>query len=222
MNRRPVIAVIHATAASMSPVDQAFAEQFPGAELWHLLDDRLVTDAERAGGLTEPLHRRMATLIDYAVGAGADAVQLACSMYGPVAGAVTHPVPVITSDQAMFDEVARLAPDHVTVLASLAPSAKDSSERLGAALAEAGLEPRIDPVVVAEARAAPAAGNPEELGRVLAAAVTGLDDSDVVVLAQYSLAPAVAHIRAATGATVLSGPHLAATALASVLEAASR
>jgi hypothetical protein len=57
---------------------------------------------------------------------------------------------------------------------------------------------------------------------VLAAAVTGLDDSDVVVLAQYSLAPAVAHIRAATGATVLSGPHLAATALASVLEAASR
>ena len=206
----------------MSPVTWAFAEQFPGADLWHLLDDRLVTDAEEAGGLTDPLHRRMATLIDYAVDAGADAVQLACSMYGPVAQDAAHPVPVLASDQAMFDAVVRLRPDHVTVLASLAPAAKDSAARLGRVLAASGLQPRVDAVVVEEAKAASAAGDLGQLGRVLAEAAAGLGDSDVVVLAQYSLAPVVARVGDATHAAVLSGPHLAATTLASVLEAGPR
>lgn len=219
MNRRPVIAVINATPATMSPVTMAFAERFAAADVWHLLDDRLVSDAEQAGGLTDALHRRMATLIDYAVKGGADAVQLACSMYAPVAGALSHPVPVMASDQAMFDEVARLRPDHVTVLASLAPAAKDSSERLAAALAHAGLDPRIDAVAVEGAKAASANGDLEQLGRVLAAAVAGLDDGEVVVLAQYSLAPVASELMDATGATVVSGPHLAAAELAAVLEA---
>jgi hypothetical protein len=215
----PVVAVIHANPATMDPVRSAFSDVFPGAELWHLLDDRLVGDAERAGGLTEPLHRRMATLIGYAVEGGADAVQLACSMYGPVAGAVSHQVPVLASDQAMFDEAVRLRPSRVVILASLEPAANDSTERLGAALAAAGLEPRVDSVVVPEAKAASAAGDMDELGRVLAEAAAKLGDVDVVVLAQYSLAPVIGRIQDAVRAPVLSGPHLAAATLAATLQA---
>ena len=222
MSTPPVVAVIHANPATMSPVTSAFAERFADADLWHLLDDRLVKDAERAGGLTDPLHRRMATLIEYAVAAGADAVQLACSMYGPVAVAASHAVPVLASDQAMFDEVVRLRPDRVTILASLEPAAKDSTERLAAVVAAAGLSPVVDAVVVPGAKAASAAGDLPELGRLLAAAAGDLADSDVVVLAQYSLAPVIGTIQDAVDTPVLSGPHLAATALAALLETGPR
>jgi aspartate/glutamate racemase len=218
----PVIAVIHATAATMTPVKAAFAEKYPDADLWHLLDDRLVTDAERAGGLTDSLHRRMSTLIGYAVDAGAEAVQLACSMYGPVAADASHEVPVLASDQAMFEEVVRLAPTKVSILASLRPSAEDSAQRLGTLLAEAGQSPRMEAVVVHEAKAASAAGDMAELARVLTEAAADLCDTDVIVLAQYSLSPARAIIADAVDVPVLSGPHLAAATLATVLETDGR
>src|SRR4051794_30256950 len=106
MSTAPVVAVIHATAASLDPVTSVFAQSCPEVDVWHLLDDRLVRDADAAGGLTEELRDRMSTLIAYAIDGGADAVQIACSMYGPVATAEVRAVPVLPSDAAVFDEVA--------------------------------------------------------------------------------------------------------------------
>jgi Asp/Glu/hydantoin racemase len=208
----PLVAIIHATPATFGPVETAFTQEFPGAQLWHLLDDRLVTDADRAGGLTPALHARMGTLIEYAVSGGAEAVQLACSMYGPVAAAraVDSPVPVLAADQAMFDDVAARAPRRVVVLASLESAAADSVERLRTTVGGAVVEARVVP----GARDAVAAGDHAALVAVLSDALRALgDDVDVVVLAQYSLTPVVAELRALTGVPVLSGPHLAAVTL---------
>jgi hypothetical protein len=144
MSTAPVVAVIHATTASFQPVEAAFAETCPSVDLWHLLDDRLVRDADAAGGLTNDLRRRMSVLIAYAIEGGADAVQLACSMYGPVATEQSGAVPVMPSDQATFDEVLRLAPARVGVLASLAPAATDTVERLTAHLRAAGSDAEVE------------------------------------------------------------------------------
>ena len=67
-------------------------------------------DADARRRTHPALHDRMSTLIQYAVDGGADAVQLSCSMYGPVAvdAAAAQPVPVLASDQAMFEHVAEL------------------------------------------------------------------------------------------------------------------
>ena len=217
MSTPPVVAVIHATPASMGPVTSAFAAGFPDADLWHLLDDRLDRDAAAAGGLTPPLAGRMKSLVQYAVDAGADAVQLACSMYAPVAGQVTQPVPVVASDQGMFDEVARLDPRTVLVLASLRPAAADSSQRLTASLDGAGRRPDVVTAVAEDARAAALAGDLDGLAAALVAAARSVPDVDVVALAQYSLSPAAAAVGRALGIPVLSGPHLAAAHLASRL-----
>jgi hypothetical protein len=106
-DRSPTVALIHATPASMAPAHGAFADRFPQARLWNILDDRLITEAEAAGGLTPPLRNRMRSLIRYAADGGADAVMLTCSLYGPVAieEAATSPRPVLASDQALFDAV---------------------------------------------------------------------------------------------------------------------
>ncbi|MFD3486564.1 hypothetical protein [Streptomyces sp. NPDC058665] len=214
----PVVAVIHATPATIRPVTDAYADSFPAADVWHLLDDRLVKDADRAGGLTPELAERMHTLIRYALGAGADAVQLACSMYGPVVDQVTADVPVLASDQAMFDEVVNLAPRHVVVLASLAPAAKDSEARLREALADNGRSGTVRAMVAPGAAAATSAGDIEALRGAMTEAARSLDKSvDVIAFAQYSLAPAAAAVAEAVGATVVTGPHLAASTLAELL-----
>jgi Asp/Glu/hydantoin racemase len=219
---RALVAVIHATPATMNPVAAGFGADFPEADLWHLLDDRLVKEADAAGGLTSQLEHRMTSLIQYAVDGGAQAVQLACSMYGPVALAAKQPVPVVAADQALFDEVLALKPQHVAVLASLRAAADDSTERLTAALTSAGVTAKIRPVVVEEAYAAASAGDSQRLSRVLAEAAASLgEDVDVVVLAQYSLAAAVEAIREVVDVPVLSGPHLAARALSTAVTRAS-
>lgn len=85
----PTVALIHATTAAIAPAAAAFADRFPEARLWNLLDDLLMTEADAAGGLTAPLRRRMRCLIAHAEDGGAAAILLTCSLYGPVAGEVT-------------------------------------------------------------------------------------------------------------------------------------
>ncbi|MGY0390698.1 hypothetical protein ACWZJV_27305 [Nocardioides sp. WG-D5] len=218
---RPTVALIHASQAALAPAEGAFGDEFPEADLWHLLDSRLVTDADAAGGLTEDLRARMATLIQYAIDGGADSVQLTCSMYGPVAYdvAARQPVTVLASDQAMFDQVVVLRPGRVAVLASLGAAAADSAQRLGDWLAAAGVTSTIESVVVAGAADAVSAGDVEELTQIMAvSAATVAKTAEVIVLAQYSLAPALAGIAAAVDVPVLSAPHLAAGSLAAGLK----
>ena len=217
----PQVALIHASATSIEPAKQAFASHFPIARLWHLLDDRLVADADVAGGLTPPLRKRMSTLIDYAVAGGADAVQLSCSMYGPVATAAAQPVAVLASDQAMFDRVVALRAARVAVIGSLSSAVRDSVERLQDAIEASQPAPAITtlvPVVVEGAAAAAAAGDLFLLNELMAIRAKQIaSHADAIVLAQYSLAPAYPALQAALDIPVLSPPHLAAAALKELL-----
>ena len=215
-NDRPTVALIHASSASVAPAQAAFADDFPDAQLWNLLDARLVVDADRAGGLTPALHDRMSTLIRYAVEAGAQAVQLSCSMYGPVAVAAStqHPVPVLASDQAMFEQVAASGAGRVGVLGSLSSAAADSAGRLRAALAESSPDTVVAWRGVEGASAAANAHDLELLTKLMEAAAQALAaEVDLIVLAQYSLAPTLAAVAAASPVPVLSPPHLAASSL---------
>ncbi|MBK1783963.1 aspartate/glutamate racemase family protein [Prauserella cavernicola] len=206
---RPLVALIHATPAAMAPAAAAFADAFPAVRLWNLLDDTLVADAERAGGLTAALRTRMRTLIGYAIDGGADAVVLSCSMFGPVA-AEQYDVPVLSSDAALFDAVARLAPGRATVLGPFPAATEDTVARLRAHL---GHSTTVSGVVVAGVREALASGQPARAGELIAAAATDAGHADVLVLGQFSLAPARDEAQAALPIPVFSSPHLAAQAL---------
>lgn len=221
----PTVALIHASEASMAPAAQAFATEFPEAQLWHLLDSRLVSDADRAGGITPELHARMTALIEYAVRGGADAVQLSCSMYGPVGAdaAAVQPVIVLASDQAMFERVVLLAPARVGVLGSLGSAVSDSATRLRDSLATAGVDATVVERVVTGAADAANAGRLEDLEALMVAAATEMSGQvDLIVLAQYSLAPTVAAVQAAVPLPVLSPPHLAAATLAGTVGRTAR
>jgi Asp/Glu/hydantoin racemase len=210
------VAVVNATPASVQPATDGLAEGFPEAVAWHLMDDRLVTEADAAGGMTPALMRRMLSLIDYAVRGGADAVLLSCSMYGPAAKLARrlYDVPVTGSDEAMFADVACRRPGTVLVLGSLESAAADSARRLQD-VAD-GVEVRA--VAAPGAAAAAAAHDWPDLTDALArAAAPTLDEVDLVLLGQYSISAVHAELGERLGVPVLSPPLAAATALRKAL-----
>ena len=209
----PTVALIHATPAAMAPARTAFADRFPAARLWNLLDDLLIGEAEAAGGITPALHRRMERLIGHAVDGGADAVLLTCSMYGSVAHdlAPGRPVPVLASDDALFARVAEHGPATVAVLGPIAAGVDDTVARL---VAHLGPSVDVAGTVVAGAAAAAAAGDLARLEELITAAGrTAEQTADVVVIGQFSLTPAARAVAAAVSVPVLSPPHLAADVL---------
>jgi Asp/Glu/hydantoin racemase len=212
----PTVAMVHATPAAIAPAVAAFAERFPEAGLWHLLDDRLVTDAEAAGGLVAPLRRRMLTLIGHAVAGGADGVLLTCSMYGPVARLAGQlwERPVAGSDEAMYERVVAERPDRVAVLGSLETAVADSSARLRQALAERDGGTEVVGVLCPGAAAAARDGDTGALLAALRSAAAPLAaEVDLVLLGQYSLTPVHAELEAALAVPVWSPPHVAADLL---------
>ncbi|MFU8872747.1 hypothetical protein [Micromonospora sp. SL4-19] len=209
----PTVAVVHATPAAMAPAADAFATAFPQARIWNLLDDLLLKQAEQESGITAPLRRRMSTLIGYAVDGGADAVLLSCSLYGPVAQelAPAYPVPVLASDQALFEEVARRRPARVTVLGPVRGGVDDTVARLRTHLAAASVGGKVAGAVVGGARTA---GDGAALAQLVGAAAQRVrQHSDLVLLGQFSLAPGLAAARDSADVPVLSAAHVAATAL---------
>ncbi|MEN0138675.1 MAG: hypothetical protein AAGC80_26205 [Rhodococcus sp. (in: high G+C Gram-positive bacteria)] len=211
MTDRPVIAIVHSTTASIAPTAEAFAREFPRARLWNLLDDRLGTDADELGAVAPHLRRRMLGLVRHGIDGGADAVVIACSMYGGTVAVAEQlwTTPVFASDLDMMDELARLRPARVAVLASLESAAADSGERLRTRLGAQGACSEVVPVFC---EGAAAAENHDVLVKALAAGIEG-ETFDVLAVAQYSLSPAADGLAEVTGLPVVSPPHLAARAV---------
>ncbi|MFJ9107220.1 aspartate/glutamate racemase family protein [Streptomyces sp. NPDC102283] len=218
--RAPRIALISATPTAIAPAVAGLAAEFPGAEPWNLLDDRLLDDAPEDGPLSPALVDRMARLIGHALAGGADGVLLTCSLYGSVAEAVETPVPLLAPDAAAFEQALALSEGRgrVLVLASFEAAMRDSLKRFSVVAAAAG--PATEPVGVVAPDAFDAArqGDLSTLRDALRdACLPHVTDADTVLLAQFSLAPAAAFLSTALGVPVVSGPHAAAAALRTAL-----
>lgn len=217
--RAPRIALISATPTAVAPAVAGLAKEFPAAEPWNLLDDRLLGDAPESGPLPQALVDRMARLIGHALAGGADGVLLTCSLYGSVTEAVETPVPLLAPDSAAFEQALALSEGRgrVLVLASFEAAMRDSLTRFSAAAA-AGRATEPVGVVAPDAFAAARDGDLSTLHDALRDACLPLvTDADTVLLAQFSLAPAAASLSTALGVPVVSGPHAAAAALRTAL-----
>lgn len=106
------IALIHALAHAIEPINRAFAQDWPEAQRMNLLDDSLSADLARSGtGLDAAMHRRFAQIADYVVATGANGILFTCSAFGPCIEAVAraHPtIPVFKPNEAMVAEAADL------------------------------------------------------------------------------------------------------------------
>ncbi|MFK0250598.1 hypothetical protein ACIQUM_38380 [Amycolatopsis azurea] len=198
----PRIALISATPAAIPPAVGALATGFPQARPWNILDDRLLADVGDAGR-TPALDARMRRLIDYAVTGGADGVLLTCSLYGAVTEQVDVPVPLLAPDEAAFDDALSSGHSRILVVASLAPALSDSMARFERAAHKKGTTVEVGGALA-----------PDNLVETCRERAVGWD---LVLLAQYSLAPAADELSAALGVPVVSGPRSAAARLKAVI-----
>lgn len=208
------IALIHALAHSIAPINEALARDWPEATRMNLVDDSLSTDLARSGRLDDAMTQRFLALGDYASSTGAQAILFTCSAFGPCIDAVKRrlaPLPVWKPNEAMIDEavaLARARGGSVGLLATFGPTL-------------ASMPPEFPPGVplhTALADGAMAALDRGDLATHDTAAVTAarsLADAgcSVIALAQFSLARARDAVAAATGLPVLTTPDTAVRAL---------
>jgi len=206
------IALIHALKHSIAPIEAAFARLWPDARLMNLLDDSLSADLARDGRLTAAMTERFLALGRYAVSAGADAILFTCSAFGPCIEAVARahaPMPVLKPNEAMIDQAVKQGRT-IGLLSSFAPT-------LVSMPPEFPISVEIVPKLVEGALAALDRGDRVGHDRLVAEAARDLRGCDVIVLAQYSMAPAAALVAEATGRPVLTTPDSAVRKLKDLL-----
>lgn len=198
------IALVHIQMISAQPIVDAFATDWPEAEIVNFLDETLYVDRERNSAVGASQERFVA-LARHAAGASVDAILFTCSAFGREIEAAQRALPAIPvrkPNQAMIERAASLGA-RVGLLASFAPTLDTMPEEFppgvlaGQALAAGAFE-------------ALNAGNGAAHDRIIAdAALRELNDCDVLALAQASMARAASVVAEATGKVVLTTPQSA-------------
>ena len=211
------VVMIHAIAESIPPVNTAFGDVFPEAEVVNLLDEGLFLDFD--DHITPALRRRMSGLICYGAEHGAAAVGLACSVYAPVVDSACDlvDVPVVSS----YGPVVNEALDHgrrVGVIASVPATLRDAEYYLRRAASERGIE--LEPRLALAGDLIPVLRNEGVFGlerRLLEEVEALAPHVDLVVLGQFSFATAYLQVAAKASVPVLSAPHSSARLLKTLL-----
>lgn len=198
------VALIHALAHSMAPINAEMARQWPGCERMNLLDDSLSADlACLPQGLDARMHERFEALAVYAERAGAQAILFTCSAFGPCIEAVAarRPgMPVLKPNEAMVADAAALG-HRVGLIASFEPTLVSMPAEF-----PAGIE--VVPYLAAGALDALNRGDVAEHDAKVVEGARWLAQQgcDVIALAQFSMARAESAVRQALDLPILTTP----------------
>ncbi|MET0888405.1 MAG: hypothetical protein ABWX92_18365 [Mycetocola sp.] len=216
----PLIAVISGVAAAIPPATRALSEALPQADLWNLLDDRLIADATEKGQVSVELAGRMMRLIEHAKREQADAVLMTCSMYGFLApdASARFGIPVHGPDDAAFHQVVVRGYESIHLVSSVELALNDAVERATAAFASEGANVDIVPVLAEAARAPSLRKDTTGVAGAIVQAIQATGrEAEAVLLANYTLADAADYVSTGIARPVLTGPALAAQTLRETL-----
>ncbi len=204
---KPSIAIIHATRAAVTPIEETFARLWPDAEITSLLDESLSRDLDREGELTPALSERIGRLACFAKNGGADAILFSCSAFG---GAIettraSMDIPVLKPNEAMFEE-ALAAGSHICLVTTFKPSVKSMLKELDEMSGMRGQKIETDSWCVPGALEALLSGDGEKHDNLIAEAVSKCPPCDVVLLGQFSMARALPAVARKIGTKILTSP----------------
>jgi Asp/Glu/hydantoin racemase len=209
---QPTLVLVHTVPPLVNVFQGLVAELLPGVRLFHILDEPMVERVKRRGGLADEDAARLVQHVEAATAIGAEVVLVTCSTLSPVVDMIrsSAEIRVLKIDEAMIREAVNLG-RRVGVIATAATTLEPTRDLLVAEAARQGKEVTPELVLVEGAIAALFAGNGESHDRLVAEAALSLaGHSDVVVLAQASMARALAAMpEDQRPAPILSSPHLA-------------
>jgi Asp/Glu/hydantoin racemase len=215
----PRVALVHALPESPGPANKAFADLWPEAARFNLMDDSLAPDLAAAGTITPAITQRFLDLARYAAGTGARGILFTCSAFGTSIDACKKAlkIPVLKPNEAAL-EAALAAGPRIALLATFGPTIPSMTGELETMAKATGIVPTILTRVVDGALQALKRGDDAEHDRLIARAAAELTGVDALVLAQFSMARAAASIPAAKGRTVITTPESAVVKLRGSIE----
>jgi Asp/Glu/hydantoin racemase len=198
------VAIIHATRVAVAPIEATFGRLWPQAETVSILEESLSRDLDRAGEMTPDMFDRLAR---FAQEGGAQGILFSCSAFGVAIEAVraTLDVPVLKPNETMLEEALE-AGGRLCLAATFQPSIPSIRKELVEMAKKRGDALEVDLCFVPGALEALHKGDPEAHDALIAEAVCGAPDCDVVILAQFSMARALPAVADRVGAKVLSSP----------------
>lgn len=210
------IFVVHALAASLAPVAQAFAEGWPKASLCNLMDDALSRDRQSGRFSEADFEHRFKKLIQYCLALGAEGVLFACSAFNEAIESARRgvPVPVLKPDEAMIGEAIKMG-EKLAVVATFEPSIESLRSQIQAEAGHCGKTVRVQGIFVDNALRALGDGDGARHDALIARAVSEIPEADAVLLAQFSMARAADTSAPRSPAPLLTSPRSAVARLRS-------
>jgi Asp/Glu/hydantoin racemase len=204
----------------MQPIQSAFAECWPEAEIVNLLDDGLSLDRAREAELTEAMIERFVTFGTYGHRMGADGILVTCSAFGPAIDRMIEalPIPVLKPNEAMF-QAAIGQGGRVGMLATFGPAVGTMTEEFDEFVARSGRPASLRTVLVADAMDLLKKGDAAAHNRLVAARAPELADHDAIMLAHFSTSRAAEAVRGVVNVPVLTAPHAAVMRMREMIEA---
>lgn len=200
-------AILHTSAATLGVFQTLTASAMPGVEIVHFIEESMIRDVMKHGGPSPEVNARIAGYVQAAEKAGCAIFMTACSSIGASVEQCQFltRMPVTRIDEAMIEEAIGKGP-RVAVLATVETTLRPTLEYLQRKAREAGQEIDVRPKLMAEAFKALLAGDHETHDRIVSAGLSeALNDADVVILAQASMARVMQKMPP-SGVPVLTSP----------------
>ena len=216
------IGIIHTTSATIASLNALVKEKIAGTEVVNFLDDSILGDMRDQHNV-EFVRERWISYAKTLEKLGVDAVLSACSTVGEFAEEADGllKIPVYRIDEAMCEKAVEKG-SVISVFATLQSTLTPTVNLVERKAAAAGKAVKINTVLVEGAYSALMDGHKDVHDTKIAQAVSEyLDSSDVIVLAQASMASAV-QADGAAGDKVLTSPALGIEKLARDLEKAAK
>lgn len=214
------VALLHTVRSVLESFEPMLRAAVPGElKVHNMLDEFLASDPAETGEFSAANLERLANDLKNGALTGADVVVATCSTLSPHVAALrpSFRVPIVAIDDAMCREaVARGA--RIAVLATARSTVDPTVSKLRREARAAGRAVELRHYVADEAYAAIKRGERSLHDELVLRMAGGIDDCDLVVLAQASMAHLEAAVGEERGVPVLSSPALCVAQIRKLLE----
>ena len=214
------LAVIHTTPLTVEPLKTLADEIVREVRVVNFVDDSILPQLAETGGDTSAVDDRLVQYARFAQGVGADVILSACSSVGEVVAQMQAAVdiPVVRIDEAMAEEAIRRGA-RIGVAATVPTTLRPTVALLERKAGEAGKPVEFRTRCVDAAYARLAQGDREGHDDLLAEALAELAaETDVVVLAQASMARVLERLSESERQRFLVSPRLGMQRVHAVLQ----
>lgn len=185
-----LVGLVHTTRLVIDPVHEAVAGRNPGCGVSHVLDEGILRRLSELGEITPEIVHWLTSMVESAQAIGADCAVVSCSSLSPCVNEVRSrlSIPVLKVDEPMVEHAVQRAEKIGLVMTN--PTTEKPSQLLVREVCEklsrtVELVPRLCPDAFAKLNRGDLAGHDRE---VVDTVERLLDETDLVMLAQISIA----------------------------------